>query len=122
MKSTNLTIGEYLRGLRHAAALTLRAVEDKTGVSNPLLSQIESGKVRQPSPSTLFRLANLYGVPYDDLMERAGYPPSDRGRTRASTDERALTRFGRLTAEEEGALLDYLAFVRSRAAANGRRT
>jgi HTH-type transcriptional regulator, competence development regulator len=73
------------------------------------LSQLENGKIRKPSPNVLHSLAEVYGVPYDTLMERAGYLLPSRRRRR-------LTAFAidDLTAEEEEELLKYLAFLRSR--------
>ncbi len=57
-------------------------------------------------------LSGVYAVPYEALMEKAGYllPPEDGGR------RRRLTAFAidDLTAEEEEELLKYLAFLRSR--------
>jgi hypothetical protein len=33
-----------------------------------------SGKVREPSPNILFKLAALFDVPYETLLSLAGYP------------------------------------------------
>jgi transcriptional regulator with XRE-family HTH domain len=44
--------------------LTLRAVERATGVSNANLSQLESGKIRQPSPLVLHNLEKRYQDPF----------------------------------------------------------
>jgi len=103
---------EQLRSLREVSSLTLRAVEDRTGVSNPYLSQLESGKIRQPSPVVLHKLAELYGVPYQTLMEKAGYPVPESAKTDASAG--LFQRFGRLSQDEEQSLLEYLSFLRSR--------
>ena len=56
--------GDYLKAVREAKNLTLRDVEKKTDVSNAYLSQLESGKVKQPSPTLLYKLAQIYEVPY----------------------------------------------------------
>jgi transcriptional regulator with XRE-family HTH domain len=37
------------------------------------LSQLEKGGIQQPSPSVLHELAAVYAVPYEALMEKAGY-------------------------------------------------
>jgi len=109
------TLGKYLKSLRDAKSLSLREVEGKTGISNASLSQIESGKVKQPSPIALYKLAELYGVPYEALMERAGYPvPSSQEAALRSTQP-VFHRIGAITEEEEQELLDYLNFLRSRA-------
>jgi len=44
-----------------------------SGISNAYLSQLENNKVKKPSPHFLHKLASLYDVPYDLLMEYAGY-------------------------------------------------
>lgn len=41
---------------------TLRQVEDKTGISNAYLSQLETGKVKNPSFTVVVKLCNLYQV------------------------------------------------------------
>ena len=50
-------LGQYLWDLRQAAQLTLREVEEASGVSNAYLSQLESGKIQKPSPVILHKLA-----------------------------------------------------------------
>ena len=109
-------LGGLLADLRSARGFTLRQVEEATdrAVSNAYLSQLEKGKVQKPSPNVLHSLAAVYAVPYESLMERAGYLlPSGEG------DARRRRRLGAfaiddLTVEEEEQLLEYLAFLRSR--------
>jgi transcriptional regulator with XRE-family HTH domain len=108
-------LGSVLADLRTAKALSLREVEEATGkaVSNAYLSQLENGRIKKPSPNVLHSLAEVYAVPYEALMEKAGYllPSEDRGGR-----PRRLAAFAidDLTAEEEAELLKYLAFLRSR--------
>ncbi len=108
-------LGTVLADLRKAKGLSLREVEEATGkaVSNAYLSQLENGKIQRPSPNVLHSLSGVYGVPYETLMEKAGYllPSEEHGRRR-----RRLAAFAidDLTAEEEEELLKYLAFLRSR--------
>jgi transcriptional regulator with XRE-family HTH domain len=66
--------GTYIKALREAKNLTLREVEKQTEISNAYLSQLETGKVKQPSPLNLYKLAQLYDVSYETLMEKVGYP------------------------------------------------
>jgi HTH-type transcriptional regulator, competence development regulator len=66
----------------------------------------------------LHSLAAVYAVPYEALMEKAGYLlPSDSS---APGRRRRLAAFAidDLTAEEEEELLKYLAFIRSRTSAS----
>ncbi len=109
-------LGSLLADLRVAKGLSLRQVEEATdrAVSNAYLSQLEKGKIQKPSPNVLHSLAAVYAVPYESLMEKAGYllpPDGSKGGRR-----RRLAAFAidDLTAEEEEELLKYLAFLRSR--------
>ena len=108
-------LGGLLADLRTAKGFSLREVEEATGkaISNAYLSQLENGKIKKPSPHVLHSLAEVYIVPYEVLMEKAGYllPSQDDGGRR-----KRLTAFAidDLTAEEEEELLKYLAFLRSR--------
>jgi transcriptional regulator with XRE-family HTH domain len=108
-------LGALLADLRTAKGLSLREVEEATGkaVSNAYLSQLENGKIRKPSPNVLYSLAEVYAVPYEALMEKAGYLlPSENGTARRK--RLAVFAIDDLTAEEEEELLRYLAFLRSR--------
>lgn len=109
-------LGAFLADLRNAKRLSLRQVEEATGrsVSNAYLSQMEQGKIRQPSPNVLYSLARVYGVSYATLMERAGYPVPSSESGSARQRKSALFAIDDLTAEEEEELLKYLAFIRSR--------
>jgi transcriptional regulator with XRE-family HTH domain len=109
--------GKLLADLRAAKRLSLREVESATEhyISNAYLSQLEQGKIKQPSPSTLQRLAAVYGVPYETLMEKAGYlMPAHRSDRIGRRRRLAAFAISDLTAEEEEKLLEYLAFIRSR--------
>ena len=109
-------LGALLADLRTAKGMSLREVEEATGkaVSNAYLSQLEHGKITKPSPNVLHSLAEVYMVPYEALMEKAGYlSPSESGGGRR--ERLAIFAIDDLTAEEEEELLKYLAFLRSRA-------
>jgi transcriptional regulator with XRE-family HTH domain len=108
-------LGAVLADLRSAKGFSLREVEEATGkaVSNAYLSQLENGKIQKPSPNVLHSLSEVYAVPYETLMEKAGYllPPEEAGRSRRRL---AVFAIDDLTAEEEEELLKYLAFLRTR--------
>jgi transcriptional regulator with XRE-family HTH domain len=108
-------LGAVLADLRMAKGLSLRQVEEATdkAVSNAYLSQLENGKIKKPSPNVLHNLADVYAVPYEALMEKAGYllpPENGEGRRKRL----AAFAIDDLTAEEEEELLKYLAFLRWR--------
>ena len=108
-------LGQYLNSVRRSLDLSLRDVEEATGkeVSNAYLSQLETGKIRKPSPHILYALSTALAVPYEDLMERAGYIAPAPGRAESSKHGRAATfTIENLTPAEEEALLDHLAYIR----------
>jgi transcriptional regulator with XRE-family HTH domain len=109
------SLGPFLVEARKKAGLTLRAVEKETGISNAYLSQLEHGKIQVPAPQNLHKLAELYLVPYELLMELAGHPvPKASGTTSGSALNAIAARIGTVTKEEEDALVDYLQFIRLR--------
>ena len=111
-------LGAYLKSVRAGLNFSLREVESATDsqVSNAYLSQLENGKIAKPSPHILHALAGAYHIPYERLMERAGYiapTPISTGRA-AKHGKLATHSVEHLTAEEEKELLNYLAYWRSK--------
>jgi len=110
-------LGDFLKNVRQAKRLTLRQVEElsEKEISNAYLSQLENHKITKPSPNILYKLAEIYGVSYEDVMSRAGYIVADKIRPDGEKHGRAATFAGEhLTSDEEDELLKYLAFLRSR--------
>ena len=106
-------LGSFLAKARSAAGKSLRAVEREAGISNAYLSQLETGKIKAPAPQSLHRLAEVYRVPYELLMELAGFPVPDTSAI-PSASSNANARIGPVSADEEDALIEYLQFIRSR--------
>ena len=108
-------LGEYLTNLRLARKLTLREIEEATGrkVSNAYLSQLEHGRIKKPSPNILHELSCIYGVPYSNLMEKAGYITEKQDRAAGPDGKEGIFSGKKITSEEEEELLKYLAFIRS---------
>jgi transcriptional regulator with XRE-family HTH domain len=109
-------LGDYLKASRRATGLSLRGVEAKTEITNGYLSQIESNNVDRPSPNVLYKLAEVYGIDYSDLLVRAGHrvPRTDsdeRPEVLAGIPLRALED---LTPEEQAELRNYLAYIRQK--------
>jgi len=105
----NNNLGDFIQKARKDKNLSLRAVERKTGISNAYLSQIESNKIKQPSPNVLHKLSELYIVSYTHLLSLVGYPIPKK-----TSDMGVHSRLGDITTEEEDALLEYLEFLRSK--------
>lgn len=107
--------GSFLKSLREKKQFTLREVEKRTDISNAYLSQLESGKIKQPSPVHLYKLSEVYNVTYESLMDLAGYPvPKSKRKGPAPQPSLISRRVGKITDEEEEALIEYLSFLRSR--------
>jgi transcriptional regulator with XRE-family HTH domain len=105
------TLGDVLRKRREELALSLRDVEDKVGVSNAYLSQLENRKIVRPSPSVLRKISELYEISYGRLMELAGHPPIIE-KDHRTVFFRTSNGFEEINKDEEKALLDYLRFLR----------
>lgn len=73
MKDGGVTteLGEFIRQQRERANLSLRRLADRSGVSNPYLSQIERG-IRKPSAEILKRLSRALEISAETLYTRAG--------------------------------------------------
>jgi transcriptional regulator with XRE-family HTH domain len=108
------TLGEELRTVRELRRLSLRDVESATGISNAYLSQLENDKIKKPSPHFLSKLANLYDLKYEGVMQAAGYvAPREKPEGPRTLAGEALWSGCDLSAEEEEKLLEYLRFMRS---------
>lgn len=112
----NKNLSEVLKELRSAKDLSLRQVEKKTGISNPYLSQLENGKIKEPSPHMLHKLAEVYETPYNDLMKLAGYIKEKKGEhiSRKIMSDVAFKAMDELNDDEKEAVLDYIEFIRNK--------
>ena len=103
-------LGEFIRSQRERANLSLRRLAEKSGISNPYLSQIERG-IRKPSAEILRNLSRALEISSNTLYKRAGLideelPPA--------TVFEAIENDERLTGEHKKVLLDmYRALARS---------
>jgi len=64
-------LGAFIRDQRRNARLSLRSLSERTGISNPYLSQIERG-LRKPSADILQRVARALSVSAETLYVQAG--------------------------------------------------
>lgn len=70
-------IGPRLAEARKSRGWTLREAEQRTGVPNAHICQIETGTIKRPEPATLIPLARAYGIPLAELMAAAGHDTSN---------------------------------------------
>jgi len=107
-------LGQFIRGQRRLAKLSLRELADRARVSNPYLSQIERG-MHEPSVRVLKAIAAALGLPPETLLAEAGLLDDDDAAL--PTTEAAIHADAALTPEQKDALL---AVYRSYVAANRR--
>ena len=66
--------GDFLKKLRTRKGVSLKKVEEGTGISNAYISQLETGERRRlPYAERLKALADYYNVSIQQLLEKAGY-------------------------------------------------
>lgn len=104
--------GDYLRGQRKLANLTLRQLADMAGVSNPYLSQIERG-IHVPSVRVIKSIAKALDVQAEVLLSQAAGIDGDDTEAEGAPDTEAVIRSDpRLTSQQKQALLQvYRGFV-----------
>lgn len=106
-----MTFGERIRELREAAGLTQRDLRRETKLSSSYLHYIEKDRV-VPGDKNVAKLARALGVPTVQLIE-------DRERSEFEKQginpevSLQLKKLGNLTEEEEAALLNEMASVRT---------
>jgi transcriptional regulator with XRE-family HTH domain len=85
-------IGSFIRDLRENAQVSVRQLAERSGVSNPYLSQVERG-LRKPSADVLNQIAKALRVSAEVLYVRAGIlEPSDKSQVRdAIVTDTAIT-------------------------------
>ena len=75
-------IGGFIRSQRELAQVSVRQLAEKSGVSNPYLSQVERG-LRKPSADVLNQIAKALRVSAEVLYVRAGIlEPTDKSQVR----------------------------------------
>ena len=109
------TLGEMLKAEREKRGLSLRKVEQSTGIRNAHLSQVENGTIAKPEMAMLWELAALYDIDYGRLLRLAGYAqgPESSGRQRQRMTV-ALRAMGDLSPREQNQALDYMRQLKGR--------
>ncbi|WP_156687705.1 helix-turn-helix domain-containing protein [Mycobacterium sp. Marseille-P9652] len=108
-------IGSFIRDLRENAQVSVRQLAERSGVSNPYLSQVERG-LRKPSADVLNQIAKALRISAEVLYVRAGIlEPSEKSQVRD-----AIVTDLALTERQKQVLLDiYSSFTQQNEAAEG---
>ena len=107
MKSLGITLKEE----RELQKMTLRQVEEATGISNAYLSQLENDKIKTPSANILHKLSVIYGIPLQHLLIAANIIQDEQPERRELFNPVSFSS-KELTEDEEKELLEYLRFIR----------
>jgi transcriptional regulator with XRE-family HTH domain len=65
-------LSRLLAKRRRDLGLSLRDVEEQTGINNAHVSQIETGAIDRPAPNLLYERAVAYDLDFKKLMRLAG--------------------------------------------------
>lgn len=109
------TLGKTLKSTRENVSLTLRDVEIATGISNAYLSQLENDKIKKPSASILYKLANVYKIDLNVLLYASGIIEKNENseKPKQSLLEREIAFYkDKLSEEEEKEVVDFIKFLK----------
>jgi transcriptional regulator with XRE-family HTH domain len=62
-----MRVGELITVARECKGFSLRDLEKRTGISNAMLSQIETGHVKNPSWKSVVKIAKALGLKLERL-------------------------------------------------------
>ncbi|CPR11719.1 XRE family transcriptional regulator [Mycobacterium bohemicum DSM 44277] len=107
-------LGSFIRDLRENAQVSVRQLAERSGVSNPYLSQVERG-LRKPSADVLNQIAKALRISAEVLYVRAGIlEPSEKSQVRD-----AIVTDLAITERQKQVLLDiYASFVQQNESAD----
>jgi transcriptional regulator with XRE-family HTH domain len=107
------TLGRTLKSIREKVSLTLREVEESTGISNAYLSQLENDKIKKPSASVLYKLADVYKVDLNVLLMAAGIIETNpNANPDVSELEREIAFYkDKFSPEEEKKIIEFIKYL-----------
>ncbi len=108
----NQTLGNVLKQARELSELALRSVEQKTGISNAYISQLENDKIKKPAADILHKLAAAYKLDFNYLLQVSGLVEKTSSKN-VSFGNFVFSKEN-LSKEEEAELIEYLKFIRKR--------
>lgn len=71
-----------MRDLRKGNGMTLRDLQELTGLSNPYLSQLETGRVQNPTIAAAVAIADAFGLGVQTFILRRARPPKRKPRSK----------------------------------------
>ncbi|MDM5321482.1 helix-turn-helix transcriptional regulator [Bacillus altitudinis] len=96
-----MNFGAYLRALREEKKLSVNQLAMYSEVSAAGISRIENGKRGIPKPPTIRKLAGALKVPYEEIMQAAGYIEEVSSVHQLKEGEMALSKIKEAAAQYE---------------------
>lgn len=109
------SLGFTLKEARALISLTLRQVEEATGISNAYLSQLENDKIKKPSANVLYKLASIYKIELNTLLSAAGIIQKSENSEKPNSSEwgkRIAFYTDELSDEQKDKILEYIEFLK----------
>lgn len=110
------SLGTTLKEARELVSLTLRQVEEASGISNAYLSQLENDKIKKPSASVLYKLGSLYKIELNTLLSVAGIIEKSTGtadRDSSEWERRIAFYTEELSEDQKQKILEYIKFIKN---------
>ena len=108
-------LSNLLAKRRHDLGLSLRDVEQATGINNAHISQIEKGVIERPAPNLLYELASVYHLEFKKLLRLAGLTKRNDA-ARGAMMNAAFRALDDLTPTQRAEAVAYLESLRNKAA------
>ena len=108
-------LSQLLAHRRRELGLSLRDVEEETGIKNAHLSQIETGAIDRPAPNLLYELAVAYDLDFKRLMRLAGLTKRNDA-NRGVMFNAAFRALDDLNPTQQAEAVEYLEKLRNKAA------
>ncbi len=98
------TLGEFIRGQRELANLSMRQLAEIAKISNPYLSQVERG-LYKPSADVLKNIANALHLSAETMYAQAGLLDDSKDGADHHGVEHAIKLDPRLSVDQKDALM-----------------
>ncbi len=98
------SLGDFIRGQRELANLSMRQLAEIAKISNPYLSQVERG-LYKPSADVLKQIANALHLSAETMYAQAGLLDDAPGSDSSHGVEHAIKLDPRLTVDQKEALI-----------------
>ncbi|MGB8519552.1 MAG: helix-turn-helix transcriptional regulator [Candidatus Tumulicola sp.] len=98
------SLGDFIRGQRELANLSMRQLAEIAKISNPYLSQVERG-LYKPSADVLKQIANALHLSAETMYAQAGLLDDTSGGDSPHGVENAIKLDPRLTVDQKEALI-----------------